>query len=64
MISKIISKVREIIEEGKKLTFPKKGDVYLTSLNIIFIVFFASLVILFTDFVISNVIKILFGLGK
>jgi preprotein translocase SecE subunit len=62
--NKILNKIKNVIEEGKKLTFPKKNEVYLTSINIVFIVLFSALVIIFTDFIISNIIKILFGLGN
>jgi len=62
--NKVLNKINNVIQESKKLTFPKKNEVYLTSINIVFIVLFSALVIIFTDFVISGIIKILFGLGK
>jgi len=62
--NKILNKINNVIQEGKKLTFPKKNEVYLTSINIVFIVLFSALIVIFTDFVISKLIKILFGLGN
>jgi preprotein translocase SecE subunit len=62
--NKVLNKINNVLQEGKKLTFPKKQEVYLTSINIIFIVLLSALIIVFIDFIISGVIRILFGLGR
>ena len=64
MFNKIISYIREVKEEAMRMTFPAKKDVYATSLNIVMIVLFSVLVIAFADFVVSRIIRIIFGLGN
>lgn len=55
--------IKEVIEECKKLTFPKWKEVWTTSIYISIIVFMIAMAILLTDFVISRIIKVIFGLG-
>ena len=64
VFNKIISYIREVKEEAMRMTFPAKKDVYATSLNIVMIVLFSVLVIAFADFVVSRIIRIIFGLGN
>lgn len=52
----------EVIEESKKLEFPKKNEVYITTLTIIVAVIVSSLFILAADFVISKIVALIFGL--
>jgi preprotein translocase SecE subunit len=53
---------KDVIEELKKLHFPSKKEIYVTTITIIVTIFFAALVILFADFLISKVIGLIFGL--
>ena len=55
--------IKEVIEECKKITFPNRKEVYTTSIYISVIVFFTSIAIVLTDFLISHVIKLIFGMG-
>ena len=52
----------EVIEEAKKLEFPKKKEVYITTAMIMVAVVISSLFILFADFLISKIITLVFGL--
>ncbi len=52
----------EVVEEAKKLEFPKKKEVYITTVIIMISVIISSLFILFADFVISKIITLIFGL--
>jgi len=63
-LSNIFNFCRETVEEGKKLTFPGKKDVYMTSLNIFVIVIICAICIVLTDLIVSKIIKFLFGLGN
>ena len=55
--------IKEVIEECKKIVLPKWKDVYTTAIYISVIVFLAALAITFSDFLISHIVKIIFGLG-
>lgn len=52
----------EVIEESKKLEFPKKNEVYISTITIIVAVIISSLFILTADFLISKVIAVFFGI--
>ena len=54
--------LKEVIEECKKLVLPTKKDVYATAIYIGIIVLIAALAITFTDFLISQLIKIVMGI--
>lgn len=64
MISVTKRYIKEVIEEFKKLSFPAKKDVYSTSIYISIIVFITTIAIALTDFLISQVIKLIFGIGN
>jgi len=53
---------KETIEESKKLQFPSKKEVYVTTATIIVTIIVVSLAITFADFLISKVIGLIFGL--
>jgi preprotein translocase SecE subunit len=55
--------IKDVIEECGKIVFPKWKDVYITAIYISVIVFVTALTITFTDFMISHIVKIIFGLG-
>ncbi len=55
--------IKEVIEEGKKIILPSWKEVYTTAIYISVIVFLAALAITLADFVISHVVKLIFGLG-
>jgi len=56
--------IKEVIEEGKKIIFPSRKDVYTTSLYITVVVVMAAACIALADFTISQVIKLIFGMGN
>ena len=56
--------IKEVIDECKKITFPSWKDVYATSIYISVIVFITTIAIALTDFLISYVIKTIFGMGN
>jgi preprotein translocase SecE subunit len=53
---------KDVIAELKKLHIPSKKETYITTVTILVAVVAASLVIMSADFIISKVIKLLFGL--
>ncbi len=53
---------REIVEEAKKLQFPSKKETYVTTVTILVTITLVALTILFADFLISKIIKLIFGL--
>ena len=55
--------IKEVIEECKKIVFPSWKEVYTTAIYISIIVFIVTLAITFSDFIISHIIKLIFGLG-
>jgi preprotein translocase subunit SecE len=55
--------IREVIEECRKITFPKWKDVYVTSIYISIVILVTTCAITLIDFLISHVVKIIFGLG-
>lgn len=56
--------VKEVFDEGRKINFPTKRDVYVTSMYIAVVIFFSSIFIALADFAISHVIKLIFGIGN
>ena len=62
MIISIKKYLKEVIEECKKLVHTTKKDVYATAIYIGIIVLIAALAITFTDFLISQLIKIVMGI--
>ena len=56
--------IKEVIEEYRKVTFPNWKEVYTTSIYISVVIFFTTMAIVLTDFLISRVIKIIFGMGN
>ncbi|MCE3255916.1 MAG: SecE/Sec61-gamma subunit of protein translocation complex [Rickettsiaceae bacterium] len=53
---------KDVIAELKKLHTPTKKEVYITTITILVVVAASALVIMLADFLISKIIKILFGL--
>ncbi|MBU6141432.1 MAG: preprotein translocase subunit SecE, partial [Proteobacteria bacterium] len=53
---------RDVVEEAKKLQFPSKKETYFTTVTIFVTITLVSLAILFADFLISKIIKLIFGL--
>jgi preprotein translocase SecE subunit len=53
---------RDVIEELKKLHLPSKKETYITTVTILVTITIVSLAILFSDFLISKIIGIIFGL--
>jgi len=53
---------KDVIAELKKLHFPSKKEVYITTLTILAAVIISASAIMLVDFFISKIIKILFGL--
>ncbi|MFT6258892.1 MAG: preprotein translocase subunit SecE [Rickettsiales bacterium] len=53
---------KDVVAELKKLHTPTKKEIYITTLTILVAIAAAALLIMTADFLISKVIKILFGL--
>lgn len=60
---KALTFFKDVIDELKKLHVPSRKENNMTTLIILVVVFISSLMIMFADFLISKIIKILFGLG-
>lgn len=60
---KTLTFFKDVIDELKKLHTPSKKENNMTTIIILLVVLVSSLVIMFADFLISKIIKILFGLG-
>jgi len=54
--------IKDTVEEVKKLQTPSKKEVYFTTLTILVTIIVTSLLILVSDFVISKLIALIFGL--
>jgi preprotein translocase SecE subunit len=54
--------LKDTVSELKKLVLPSKKETYVTTITVLVSVTIASLVIMFADFLISKIIKIIFGL--
>lgn len=61
-MNKLIHYFRDTISEFKKLHFPSKREVYITTLIIIVTITIFSLIVMFADFVIAKIIGLIFGL--
>ena len=55
--------LRNVFDEIKKLQTPTKKETYVTVVTILISITVAALVIMFADFLISKIVKILFNLG-
>ncbi len=54
--------LKDTIAELKKLHTPTKKEIYITTVTILVAVAVSALVIMLVDFLISKIVKILFGL--
>lgn len=54
--------LKDVIAELKKLHIPSKKETYITTITVLVAVIISALVIMLADFIISQIIKILFGL--
>ncbi len=54
--------LKDVVSELKKLTIPSKKEVYITTVIVLVVVAVSSVAIIIADFLISQIIKILFGL--
>jgi preprotein translocase SecE subunit len=61
---KMINFIKSVFDEAKKLQTPTKKETYITVVTILISITIASIVVMFSDFIISKVVKILFGLGS
>ena len=55
--------LRSVFDEMKRLQTPTKKETYVTVITILISITIAAIVITFADFIISKIVKILFGLG-
>ncbi|MFT5703348.1 MAG: preprotein translocase SecE subunit [Rickettsiales bacterium] len=53
---------KDVIAELKKLQTPSKKEMYITTITILVAITISALLIMTADFLISKIIKILFGL--
>lgn len=58
----MIAFLKDVVAEAKKLQIPSKKEVYITTVTILVAVAISALVIMLADFLISKIVKILFGL--
>jgi preprotein translocase SecE subunit len=54
---------RSVFDELRKLQTPTKKETYITVVTILISITISALVIMFADFLISKIVKILFSLG-
>lgn len=59
----MLSFFRSVVDEAKKFQTPAKKEVYITVITVLISVTITALVIMFADFLIAKIVKILFGLG-
>ena len=59
----MLSFLRSVFDEMKRLQTPTKKETYVTLITILISISIAAIVIMFADFIISKIVKILFGLG-
>jgi preprotein translocase SecE subunit len=53
---------KDAVAELKKLHTPSKKETYITTITILIAVVISSLVVMFADFLISAIVKLIFGL--
>jgi len=53
---------KDAVAELKKLHTPSKKETYITTITILIAVVISSLVVMFADFLISTIVKLIFGL--
>jgi len=53
---------RGAVDEAKKLQIPTKKETYITTITILVTILIVALTILFADFLIAKIIKLIFGL--
>jgi preprotein translocase subunit SecE len=58
----LINFLKDVIEESKKLTFPTWKETYVTTITIFITIIIFALTIVLADFVISKIIRLIFGL--
>lgn len=58
----MINYLKDTVSELKKLSFPEKKEVYITTITITIVITIFALVIMFSDFVIAKIIGLIFGL--
>jgi preprotein translocase SecE subunit len=58
----MIAFFKDTLEEFKKLQFPSKKETYITTITIFITIVVVSLVIMFSDFLISKFVGLIFGL--
>lgn len=58
----MINYFKNTISELKKLDIPQKKEVYITTATITVVITIFALVVMFSDFVISKIIGLIFGL--
>ncbi|NBX52460.1 MAG: preprotein translocase subunit SecE [Proteobacteria bacterium] len=58
----MINFFKDVVEESKKLNFPQWKETYITSVTILITIIIFSLTILLADFLISKIIRLIFGL--
>ncbi len=58
----MINYLKDTVSELKKLSFPEKKEVYITTITITIVITIFALVIMFSDFAIAKIIGLIFGL--
>lgn len=60
----IVQFAREVKQEAKKVTWPTRKETVTTTIVVFIMVFIVSMILLFADFVISNAIEFILGMGN
>ena len=58
----VLTFLKDVIGELKKLYIPTKKETYITVITIVISIIVSAVIVMFTDFVISTIIKALFNL--
>ncbi|MBM3590703.1 MAG: preprotein translocase subunit SecE [Alphaproteobacteria bacterium] len=58
----MINFFKDVVEESKKLNFPQWKETYVTTITILITIIIFALTILLADFLISKIIRLIFGL--
>jgi len=61
-VKSALSFFRGVVDEAKKLHMPSRKETYITTVTILVTIIVVSMLIMFADFVIVKIIKLLFGL--
>ena len=62
-MTNIVEFAEQVQQETRKVTWPTRKEVVTTTIVVFFVVFIMSMILLFSDFVISHVVEFILTLG-